>query len=161
MKILFVCLGNICRSPLAEFVFRKLVTDQGLDQEISCASAATSTYEIGNPVYPPIQQLLLQNGIDCREKRSRQLKKQDAETYDLLIAMDQNNLREIDRICGKMGREKAHLLLDYVNGGKKEVDDPWYTREFDRAYSEILMGCHALLESLIADRKDQLNKINP
>ena len=146
-KILFVCLGNICRSPMAEFVMKDLVERAGLAGTFSIASAATSTEEIGNPVYPPARRKLAEHGIQCAGKTSRQLRAEDYGKYDLLIGMDGRNLRNMERICGGDPEGKIHLLMDYTDR-PGEVADPWYTGDFERAWQDILEGCERLLAHL-------------
>lgn len=150
IKVLFVCHGNICRSPMAEFIFKKMVSDKGLEDEFHVASAATSTEEIwngiGNPVYPPAKNELKKHGMNCEGKRAVQLKKSDYEEYDYIIAMDSNNLRGIERITGHRGG-KISLLLSY-NGEMGEISDPWYTNDFHKTYIDIERGCKALMEFL-------------
>ena len=151
-KIMFVCHGNICRSPMAEFIFKDMIRKQGLDQDFVVRSCATSTEEIwgdvGNPVYPPAQRELKKHGISCEGKRAVQLKKSDYDKYDLFIAMDSMNVRNIGRIFGNDPQNKVHKMMDYTNR-KGDVADPWYTGRFDVTYTDILDGCKGLLESLI------------
>ena len=149
IKILFICHGNICRSPMAEFVMKKLVRERGMEDQFSIASAATSTEEIGNGVYPPVRSLLAQHGIDCSGKTARQMTKRDYAEYDLLIGMDSANLRNMNRICGGDPEGKIHLLLDYTDR-PGNVADPWYTRDFEATWRDVNEGCRALLESLLA-----------
>ena len=146
-KILFVCLGNICRSPMAEFVMKDLVERAGLAGTFSIASAATSSEEAGNPVYPPARRKLAEHGIQCAGKTSRQLRAEDYGKYDLLIGMDGRNLRNMERICGGDPEGKIHLLMDYTDR-PGEVADPWYTGDFERAWQDILEGCEGLLAHL-------------
>ena len=146
-KILFVCLGNICRSPMAEFVMKDLVERAGLADTFSIASAATSSEEAGNPVYPPARRKLAEHGIQCAGKTSRQLRAEDYGKYDLLIGMDGRNLRNMERICGGDPEGKIHLLMDYTDR-PGEVADPWYTGDFERAWQDILEGCEGLLAHL-------------
>ena len=127
VKVLFVCHGNICRSPMAEFVMKDLVKKAGLEREFLIESAATSTEEIGNPVYPPARRKLAQHGIDCSGKTARQLQNDDYEEYDLLVGMDRANLRNMYRICGGDFNKKMHLLMEYAGHPDREVADPWYT----------------------------------
>lgn len=148
MKILFICLGNICRSPMAEYVMKDLVQRAGRGQEFEIASAATSDEELGNPAYPPTQRKLAEHGISCQEHRARQLRKGDYTSYDLLIGMDNSNLRAIQRICGGDPQGKIHLLLDYAGRPGQEVADPWYTRDFERTWQDVLAGCQGLLDSI-------------
>lgn len=144
-KILFVCHGNICRSPMAEFIMKDLCEKAGISMEI--ASAATSTEEIGNPVYPPARKKLAEHGISCQGHAARQLTKQDYKHYDLLIGMDNANLRNMTRICGGDPDKKIHLLMDYTHR-PGEVADPWYTGDFQRTYEDISLGCQSLLTLL-------------
>ena len=144
-KILFVCLGNICRSPMAEFVMKDLVERAGLAGTFSIASAATSSEEAGNPVYPPARRKLAEHGIQCAGKTSRQLRAEDYGKYDLLIGMDSTNLRNMRCICGGDPEGKLHLLLDFT-ARPGDVDDPWYTRDFEATWQDVLAGCSALLE---------------
>ena len=151
VKIMFVCHGNICRSPMAEFIFKKLVEEAGKSAEFFAASSATSTEEIwngvGNPVYPPAKAELAKHGISCEGKRAVQLEKSDLDKYDLFVGMDSANIRNMHRILGSEGAGKIHKLLDFANGG--DVSDPWYSERFDVAYRDIYNGCRALLEKLI------------
>lgn len=147
-KILFVCHGNICRSPMAEFVMKKLVADAGREDEFEIASAATSTEEIGNSVYPPARRKLAEHGIGCAGKTARQLTRRDYDYYDLLIAMDHNNIRNMHRMLGGDTENKIHLLLDFTDRAGYEVADPWYTGNFDATYRDVVDGCSELLKQL-------------
>jgi protein-tyrosine phosphatase len=144
IKILFVCHGNICRSPMAEFIMKGLVKKAGLSKKFEIASAATSTEEIGNPVYPPARRKLAEHGIDCSGKYARQLTRSDYDKYDLIIGMDKANMRNMQRICGGDTAKKMHLLMYYTDC-PNDVADPWYTRDFDTAWSDIEKGCRGLL----------------
>lgn len=150
-KILFVCHGNICRSPMAEFIFKDLVRKCGRAEEFEVASCATSREEIwngvGNPVYPPAREELAKHGIGCAGKRAVQLTKADYNHYDLLIGMDENNIRNMMRILGADPEGKVCKLMDYTGRGG-DVADPWYSDRFDIAYRDIEEGCKALLEHL-------------
>lgn len=146
-RILFVCLGNICRSPMAEFVMKDLVKKAGLESQFRIASAATSTEEIGNPVYPPARRKLAEHGIGCAGKTARQLTRADYKQYDLLIGMDSANLRNMRRICGGDPDGKMHLLMEYA-GHPSDVADPWYTGDFETTWWDVLSGCKGLLERL-------------
>ena len=146
-KILFVCHGNICRSPMAEFVMKDLVTKYGIEDQFYIESAATSTEEIGNEVYPPAKRKLAEHGITCKGKTARQMKKNDYERFDLLIGMDEWNIRNMNRICGGDPEEKIHKLLDYTNR-KGDVADPWYTGDFDATWRDVTEGCRCLLHTL-------------
>ncbi|MBO7052325.1 MAG: low molecular weight phosphotyrosine protein phosphatase [Prevotella sp.] len=146
MKILFVCHGNICRSPMAEYIMKHLVDEAHLSGEYEIASAATSTEELGNPVYPPARRKLAEHGIGCEGHHARQLTRADYQHYDLLIGMDQYNIRNMERMCGGDPEGKIHLLLDYVEGRQSEsVADPWYTGDFEATWRDCLAGCKALL----------------
>ena len=153
-KIMFVCHGNICRSPMAEFIFRDLIRKQGRESEFSVASSATSTEEIccgiGNPVYPPAKAELLKHGITCDGKRAVQLKKSDYDKYDLFIAMDSMNIRGIERIFGADPLGKVHKLMNFTSR-HGDVADPWYSGKFDLAYKDIYEGCVCLFEKLISE----------
>ena len=144
VRILFVCHGNICRSPMAEFVMKDLVRKAGRAEEFSIASAATSTEEIGNPVYPPARRMLAAHGIDCTGKTARQLRKADYAQYDYLIGMDQANFRNMQRMCGGDPDGKIHLLLDFTDR-PGQVADPWYTGDFQATWEDVLEGCEGLL----------------
>ena len=148
IKILFVCHGNICRSPMAEFVMKKLVSDAGLSDKFYIESAATSTEEIGNPVYPPAKRKLAEHGIDCAGKTARQMNKGDYAKFDLLIGMDSANIRNMTRICGGDPEDKIKLLLNYA-GLNRDVADPWYTGDFDATWNDVTKGCRALLETIL------------
>ena len=144
IKLLFVCHGSICRSPMAEFVMKDLVQKAGLDGGFVIDSAATSTEEIGNPVHPPARRKLSEHGIDCSGKRARQLLNSDYEKYDLLIGMDHANLRSMYQICGGDFADKMHLLMDFTNR-PGEVADPWYTGDFGTTWRDVEEGCQGLL----------------
>ena len=150
IKILFVCHGNICRSPMAEFIMKDLVQKAGLSSQFEIASAATSTEEIGNPVYPPARRKLAEHGISCSGKTARQMRREDYSRWDLLIGMDRANLRRMQQICGGDPDGKIHLLMDYTSR-PGEVADPWYSGDFDTAWTDILEGCEGLLRTLTAD----------
>lgn len=146
-KILFICHGNICRSPMAEFVMKDLVKKAGLESQFHIESAATSTEEIGNPVYPPARRKLAEHGISCEGKTARQLTSRDYGRYDLLIGMDRANLRNMNRLWGGDREGKLHLLLDYTSR-PGDVADPWYTGDFESTWRDVLEGCRGLLEHL-------------
>ena len=146
-KVLFVCHGNICRSPMAEFVMKDLVAKAGLSDKFEIASAATSTEEIGNPVYPPARRKLAEHGISCAGKTARQMTRRDYETYDYLIAMDRNNLRNMVRFVGSDPEHKVSLLMAHTRR-PGDVADPWYTEDFEATWQDVLEGCTALLEEL-------------
>ena len=146
-NILFICHGNICRSPMAEFVMKDLVKKAGLENRFHIESATTSTEEIGNPVYPPAQRKLAEHGIDCTGKTARQLRNSDYDRFDLLIGMDRANLRNMHRICGGDPGGKLHLLMDYTDH-PGDVADPWYTGDFEATWQDVLAGCRSLLAKL-------------
>ena len=146
-KILFICHGNICRSPMAEFVMKDLVEKAGLSAQLEIASAATSMEEIGNPVYPPARQKLAEHGISCAGKTARQMTRRDYENYDYIIAMDHNNLRNMARFVGGDPERKVSLLMDHTRR-PGDVADPWYTGDFEATWQDVLDGCTALLEEL-------------
>ena len=149
-KILFVCLGNICRSPMAEFVFRDMVQKQGLGDRFSVASAATSTEDLGNPVHPGTQRRLAREGISTRGKTAVQLTRRDYQRYDYLIGMEQRNLSGMLRILGSDPAGKVHRLLDFTDR-PRDIADPWYTGDFDRTYDDVVEGCRGLLEHLLEE----------
>ena len=148
IKVLFVCHGNICRSPMAEFVMKDLVKKAGMEDAFHIASAATSTEEIGNPVYPPARRKLSEHGISCAGKTARQLRKADYVQYDYLVGMDSANYRNMQRICGGDPEEKISLLLDYTNH-PGSVADPWYTGDFEATWRDVLDGCQGLLAEIL------------
>lgn len=148
-RIMFVCHGNICRSPMAEFVMKDLVKKAGREEEFFVSSSAVSAEEIwgeiGNPVYPPVKRLLAGLGISCDEKRAVQLRESDGDKYDLFLCMDESNLKTAKRILGEKHAEKCRKALS-VAGETRDVADPWYTRNFDATYRDILRVCEALLK---------------
>lgn len=150
-KIMFVCHGNICRSPMAEFILKDMVKKKGIENEFFIASSATSTEEIwggrGNPVYPPAKAELRKHGISCEGKTAVQLKKEDYEKYDMFLCMDSMNYRNILRIFGSDKDEKVRRLMTFTSRGG-DVDDPWYSGDFTTTYRDIYDGCVSLLEFL-------------
>lgn len=151
-KIMFICHGNICRSPMAEFVMKDLVKKAGLEDEFVISSSAVSAEELGNHVYPPAKKVLEEHGISVGDKHAELLTRRDYDLYDLLIAMDTSNLRNIDRIIRSDPEDKVHLLMSYA-GKSASVADPWYTGDFETAYNDIREGCEGLLRSLTQGRK--------
>ena len=150
-KLLFICHGNICRSPMAEMIMKELVRREGLYDNFEIASCATSTEEIGNPVYPPARSELARRGIPCERRGARQLTRRDYADYDLLLCMDSWNVRNTLRIVGSDPESKVHKLLEYA-GRADDVADPWYSDRFDVAYEDILSGCEGLLEAILGGR---------
>lgn len=156
IKMLFVCHGNICRSPMAEFIFKDMVKKQNIADDFYISSAATSTEEIwngvGNPVYPPAREELAKHGISCAGKRAVQITKSDYDKYDYILGMDSWNMRNMMRILKKDPQGKVKLLLDY-SSNPRDIADPWYTGNFDVTYADIVEGCEAFLNWL-KDNKD-------
>lgn len=146
IKILFVCHGNICRSPMAEFVFNDIVDKKGLNKKYHASSAATSSEEIGNPVYPPVRRLLAQKGISTKGKSARRIRKSDYDEYDLLIGMDKYNIRNMKSFFDDKDG-KIYPLLSFA-GLTRDIQDPWYTDDFDTCYDDVLQGVMALVKSL-------------
>ena len=146
IKILFVCHGNICRSPMAEYVMKKLVKDAGLEDAFEIASAATSREEIGNPVYPPARRELAKHGISCKGHAARQMTRADYDYYDYLVAMEPYNIRNMLRITDDPDG-KMRLLLSFA-GSSAGIDDPWYTGRFAEVYEQIETGCRGIIQAL-------------
>ena len=147
-RILFVCHGNICRSPMAEFVMKDLVAKAGREGDFMIESAATSTEEIGNPVYPPARRKLAEHGIGCAGKTARQMTRGDYDRFDLIIGMDSWNLRNMCRICDDDPKGKISLLMDFTEH-PRDVADPWYTGDFEKTWRDVLEGCQGILASLL------------
>ena len=146
-RILFVCHGNICRSPMAEFVMKDLVSKAGVADDFEIASAATSTEEIGNSVYPPARRKLAEHGISCQGKTARQMTRADYDRYDLLVGMDTWNIRNMRNISGGDPEGKIVMLMDYTRR-PGDGADPWYTGDFEATWRDVLEGCQGLLEDL-------------
>ena len=146
-RIMFVCHGNICRSPMAEFLLKDMIKKEGLADRFVIASAGTSREEIGNPVHQGTRKKLAQDHISAAGKYAVQLTKEDYTTYDYLLCMDQWNINNVKRIIGHDPKHKVHLLLEYA-GVKRDIADPWYTGNFDVTYDDIVQGCEAFLEEL-------------
>lgn len=149
IKVLFVCHGNICRSPMAEFVMKDLVKKQGLQDEFYIASAATSREEIGNPVHYGTKNKLHTYGISVDGKCAIQMTKKDYEQYDYIVGMEQRNITNIFRIIGEDKEAKVCRLLDYSDR-PRDIADPWYTGDFDKTYDDVLEGCQALLKACLS-----------
>ena len=147
VKILFVCHGNICRSPMAEFVMKDLVRRKGEENEFFIASAATSREELGNGVYPPVKRILAAMGIDCSGKRARQVTKADYAEFDYIVCMDKNNMRNIKYIIPSDPENKIFMLLSLTDT-PRDVADPWYTGDFDITKDDVLRGCNALYKHI-------------
>lgn len=150
-RILFVCHGNICRSPMAEFIMKDLVSKRGLADRFYIESCATSREEIGNSVYPPAKAKLAEHNISCKGKTARQITKRDYEEFDLIIAMDRNNLRNLVPFVGEDPENKVSLMMSYA-GMHKDVADPWYTGDFEITWQDISLACNALLEQLLVSQ---------
>ena len=147
-KILFVCHGNICRSPMAEFIMKQMVSELGLEDSFYIESTATSTEEIGNGVYPPVKRLLEARGIDCSKKRARRITQADYENFDYILCMDSNNLRNLDYMFPQDNGEKISKLLDFTKE-PHDVADPWYTGDFLTTQQDVIAGCTTLLERIL------------
>ena len=145
MRVLFVCHGNICRSPMAEFILKALVKSRGLEEAYYIESAAVSAEEIGNPIYPPAKRCLSQHGVWFDPgKVARQVKRSDYDRFDRIICMDASNLRLIRRIIPTDPEEKIHLMMSYTGVGR-DVADPWYTGDFETTFQDILEGCEGMI----------------
>ena len=143
IRLLFVCHGNICRSPMAQYIMRDMVMKAGLEGETAIDSAAATSEELGNPVYPPAARTLREHGIDCSGHAARKITRRDYDEYDLLIGMDRENIRDPEG--------KIKLLLDFADRPGQEVADPWYTRDFQEAWRDIETGCRGLMETISED----------
>ena len=147
-KILFICHGNICRSPMAEFVMKDIVRTAGMEDEFYIESAATSSEELGNPVYPPAARKLAEHGIGCEGKTARRMRPEDYRDFDMLIGMDEENMRNMRRLFGGDPDKKLHLLLDFAGRPGEAVADPWYTRDFEATWRDEEAGCLGLFTLL-------------
>ena len=160
IRVMFICHGNICRSPMAEFIMKDMVRKIGAENDFVIASSATSREEIwggkGNPVYPPAREELSRHGISCDGKCAVQLKAEDYDKYDLLLCMDNTNMRNARRIIGNDPDDKLRLLLSFT-GRNDSIADPWYFGNFDMTYSDIVLGCRSLLKSLGYQVPDENN----
>ena len=147
-KILFVCHGNICRSPMAEFVMKDMLRRAGLSEQFEVSSAATSAEELGNGVYPPARSKLKEHNIDCSGKTARRITREDYDNFDLIIGMDAANMRNMSRLFGEDEDGKMHMLLDYAGRSGDSVADPWYTGDFEATWQDVFSGCMGLLNQL-------------
>ena len=145
IRVLFVCYGNICRSPMAEFIFKDMVEKKGLSDRFYIESAATSREEIGNPVYYAAKEKLKEAGIDCTGKVARQIVKEDYDRFDYIVGMELSNIRAMIKVFGEDKDGKIHRLRDFT-ADPGDIEDPWYTRNFDKVYEQICKGCIAFLE---------------
>lgn len=148
IRVLFVCYGNICRSPMAEFVFKDIIKKQGVEDKFIVESAATSSEELGNPVYYMTRKKLSSVGIDCSGKNARRINIDDYEKFDYIIGMESSNIDAMIRLFGDDSARKIYRLLDFTEK-KGDIEDPWYTRNFDKVYEQILNGCKAFFESIM------------
>ena len=150
-KILFVCHGNICRSPMAEFMLRDMAVRAGIANELEIDSAATSCEELGNPVYPPAKRKLAEHGISCEGKTARRICPDDYERFDLIIGMDNANVRSMLRCFGGDPDSKLHTMLEYAHREEETIPDPWYTGDFDETWDDLFDGCMGLMNRLHPD----------
>ena len=149
IKVAFVCLGNICRSPMAELIFKKLLKERGLSSSFEVTSCGTSSCEAGNPLYPPAKKTLLAHGVEGTHI-ARKVTREDILNNDYLLVMDESNLHDLERFAGAEGKGKIFLLRLFTPR-PSEVADPWYTRDFERAYSDIEEGCICFLDAVTSD----------
>ena len=151
IKVMFVCLGNICRSPMAEFVFKDMIKKRGLEDLFFVSSAATSSEELGNPVHHGTRNKLKEHGISSDGKQAIQLTKDDYYKYDYLIGMEEKNIKNMHRILGLDNKKKIYKLLDFSNK-PRDIADPWYTGDFDKTYEDIYEGCEAFLKFVLNNK---------
>lgn len=149
IKVLFICHGNICRSPLAEYMMKREIASRGVEDSFTVISRATSTEELGNPVYPPMASLMRQHGFEFGSHRARQITRKEFDESDMIVAMDQNNLRNLGRMFGPLEKGRIRLLSDFTDTFIGDVEDPWWTGNFERVYEEIEAGVKGLLDSLM------------
>ena len=147
VRVLFICHGNICRSPMAEFILKDMIRRDGLESKIFVESAAATTEEIGNDMYPPAKRKLKEKGIPFQSRRARIMTKKDYESFDLIVGMDEENRRDMCRICGRDKDGKISLLMDWADSSR-DVADPWYTGNFEATYQDLITGCTALLKKV-------------
>jgi len=152
INVMFVCHGNICRSPMAEFVLKDMVEEIGLKGKFNIKSSATSTEEIGSPVHPGTKKILSQHGISCEGKRAVQFTKADYENYDYIIAMDSENVSNIKKIIQNVDESKVFRLLEFA-GESRDIADPWYTGDFQKTYEDVKKGCDGFLEEILENSK--------
>lgn len=150
IKVLFICHGNICRSPMAEFILKDMTAKRGISDNFYIASAATSTEEIGNPVHPGTRNKLARYGISTAGKHAMQMQRSDYQKYDYIVGMDRWNYKNMLRIVGEDSQHKISLLLDYTDH-PRDVADPWYTGDFDKTYEDIVSGCEGLLNHILEE----------
>ena len=144
-KILFVCLGNICRSPMAEFIMKQMVEQRGIADKFYIESCATSNEEVGNPVYPPARQVLQSRGINCSAKRARRITKGDYDRFDYIVCMDSDNLRNLKLMFPNDNGKKISKILSFA-GIDRDVADPWYSGDFTATEEDVVIGCEAILK---------------
>jgi len=148
IKILFVCHGNICRSPMAEFIMKKMVCEAGLENDFSIASAAVTCEEIGNDIYPPAKRKLTEKKVPFQHRAARIITKEDFAGFDYIIGMDASNRSRLLRFCDAGQQKKISLLLEWAERKGQDVADPWYTGDFEEVYQDIVAGCSGLLKKL-------------
>lgn len=150
-KILFVCHGNICRSPMAEFILKDMIKQRGLDEFFEVASAATSSEEIGNSVYPPAQRMLAKHGISCKGKTARRITVNDYNYYDIIIGMDNANMYNMKRFWNDTDKKLKHIMIDFAKVNR-DVADPWYTGDFQQTYDDLILGCEAIMKEILIQK---------